>query len=230
MFSFSSNNKAVSTSDAPAVSVKNQDPHPLDALTHGAFSAQTSGERMACIREWLSRNPTPEQMQQAFKELSGKDKGAAKLLRERLDDIKRSRAQAGIAQEWADKAQALLALPKLNLADALAWQRDAAKAGAPLSKEPLAELKVQLMERVRAIEEGLPIARAANTGISAMIDPLGHVRAALDLNEMGVVDVSLPKGFTPPLYARFGDLIFLIFLGIAILTVSFLGRPSNSRN
>jgi len=42
---------------------------------------------------------------------------------------------------------------KLNLADALAWQRDAAKAGAPLSKEPLAGLKQQLVERVRAIED-----------------------------------------------------------------------------
>jgi ATP-dependent RNA helicase SUPV3L1/SUV3 len=92
-------------------------------------------------------------LQQVFKELSGKDKGAAKLLREKLDEIKRSKTQATIALEWADKAQALLALSKLNLADALAWQRDAAKAGAPLSKEPLAGLKAQLVERVRAIED-----------------------------------------------------------------------------
>ena len=108
---------------------------------------------MACIREWLAAGPAPEQLQQVFKELSGKDKGAAKLLREKLDEIKRSKTQATIALEWADKAQALLALSKLNLADALAWQRDAAKAGAPLSKEPLAGLKVQLVERVRAIED-----------------------------------------------------------------------------
>ncbi len=87
-----------------------------------------------------------------------------------------------------------------------------------------------LIARVRAIEEGIPIARAANTGISAMIDPLGRVRAKRDLNEMGIVDAVLPKAFTPPLYARFGDLIFLIFLGIAILTVSFQSRPRNSRN
>ncbi|HSO44881.1 MAG TPA: DUF349 domain-containing protein, partial [Rhodoferax sp.] len=83
----------------------------------------------------------------------GKDKGAAKLLREKLDEIKRSKTQATIALEWADKAQALLALSKLNLADALAWQRDAAKAGAPLSKEPRAGLKAQLVDRVRAIED-----------------------------------------------------------------------------
>ena len=108
---------------------------------------------MTCIREWLATSPTTEQLQQVFKELSVKDKGASKLVREKLDEIKRSRTQATIALEWADKAQALLALSKLNLADALAWQRDAAKAGAPLSKEPLAGLKVQLVERVRAIED-----------------------------------------------------------------------------
>lgn len=151
MFPFSKTNPAVPLSDAPAVSA--HDTHPLDVLTHGAFSAQTSGERMGCIREWLSSNPGSDQLQLVFKELSGKDKGAAKLVREKLDEIKRSKAQASIAQEWADKARTLLALPKLNLADALAWQRDAAKAGAPLSKEPLADLKSQLVERVRAIED-----------------------------------------------------------------------------
>lgn len=153
MFPFSTQSKASPTPDAPAVSAKTAEAHPLDALTHGAFSKQTSGERMACIREWLATSPSAEQLQQVFKELSGKDKGAAKLLREKLDEIKRSKTQATIALEWADKAQALLALSKLNLADALAWQRDAAKAGAPLSKEPLADLKAQLVERVRAIED-----------------------------------------------------------------------------
>jgi len=153
MFPFSTSTKAVPASDVPVAPVKTMEAHPLDALTHGAFSAHTSGERMACIREWLATSPAAEQLQQVFKELSSKDKGAAKLLREKLDDIKRSKAQASIAQEWADKAQALLACAKLNLADALAWQRDAAKAGAPLSKEPLTGLKAQLVERVRAIED-----------------------------------------------------------------------------
>jgi ATP-dependent RNA helicase SUPV3L1/SUV3 len=127
--------------------------HPLDTLTGGAFSAPTSGERSAKVREWLASQPSAEQMQEVFKELSVRDKGAAKPLREKLDDIKRSASQEHIAQEWAHKAQALLDASKLNIADALAWQRDAAKAGAPLSKEPLASLRAGLTERVKAIED-----------------------------------------------------------------------------
>jgi ATP-dependent RNA helicase SUPV3L1/SUV3 len=133
--------------------LKSNDTRSLDDLTGGAFSAPTSGERASRVREWLAGNPGQEQMQEVFRELSGRDKGAAKLLRERLDEIKRSRGQEAIAAEWAEKAGALLALGKLNIADAMAWQRDAAKAGAPLSREPLASLKAQLADRIRGIED-----------------------------------------------------------------------------
>ena len=129
------------------------DAHPLDALTGGAFSAPTSGERTARIRTWLATDPSAEQMADVYKDLANRDKGAAKPLKEKLDELKRSKGQVAIAAEWADKANALLALAKLNLADALAWQRDAAKAGAPLSKEPLASVKVKLAERVKTIED-----------------------------------------------------------------------------
>lgn len=132
---------------------KSHDTHHLDVLTEGAFSAPTSGERAARVRDWLAKEPSQEQMQEVFKELSARDKGAARLLREKLDEIKRTKGQEAIALEWADKAQALLGAAKLNIADALAWQRDAAKAGAPLSKEPLAMLKGQLAERVKVIED-----------------------------------------------------------------------------
>lgn len=132
---------------------KSHDAHPLDGLTGGAFSAPTSGERTARIRTWLATEPSAEQMADVYKDLANRDKGAAKPLKEKLDEIKRSKGQEAVAAEWAEKAQALLAAPKLNLADALAWQRDAAKAGAPLSKEPLAGLKVQLSERVKTIED-----------------------------------------------------------------------------
>lgn len=153
MFPFSVLNKTAVAPEVIQTPAKTNELHPLDSLTGGAFSAHTSTERTARIRDWLAGAPSAEQMQAVFKEISGKDKGAAKLLREKLDEIKRSKGQESIAQEWADKAQALLAVAKLNIADAMAWQRDAAKAGAPLSKEPLATLKGQLGDRVKVIED-----------------------------------------------------------------------------
>lgn len=136
-----------------ANSAKKVDSFELDTLTGGAFSAQTAGDRAARIREWLATNPAPESLGLVFKELSVKDKGAAKLVRERIDEVRRLKGQDALIAEWAEKANALLALPKLNIADAMAWQRDAAKAGAPLSREPLAALKLAVAERVRGIED-----------------------------------------------------------------------------
>lgn len=125
----------------------------LDALTGGVFTAPTSGERSARLREWLLTEPSSEHMQDVYKELSSRDKGAAKILREKLDELKRARGQDALAAEWAERAQLLLSSARLNIADALAWQRDAAKAGAPLSREPLAGLKVQLVEVVKTVED-----------------------------------------------------------------------------
>ncbi len=155
MFGFSAPKTTPATTPEKTVNTptKSQEPHPLDALTGGAFSAQTAGERAQRIRDWLAGNPTAEQIQQVFTEISVRDRGAAKPLREKLDELKRAKGQEVLAAEWARKASALLELPKLNMADAMAWQRDAAKAGAPLSKEPLASLKLQLADRVKGIED-----------------------------------------------------------------------------
>ena len=59
--------------------------------------------------------------------------------------------------------------------------------------------------RVRAIEEGLPLVRAANTGISAVIDPVGRTIASLPLGTEGVLDAPLPQPVAPTLYTRIGD-------------------------
>ena len=148
---FSASDPVVNTPVSPKSS--NPSAHPLDAVTGGAFSAPTSGERAARVRDWLATEPSLEQMNEVFKDLSQRDRGAAKPLKEKLDEHKRQKAQEHIAAEWAAKAQALIEQSRLNLADAMAWQRDAARAGAPLSREPLAGLKVALAERVRAIED-----------------------------------------------------------------------------
>jgi len=71
--------------------------------------------------------------------------------------------------------------------------------------------------RLRSIEEGLPLVRAANSGISAVIDPFGRVLASLPLGVEGVVDAELPRAISPPLYARFGDALFLILTLCAVV-------------
>ena len=134
-------------------SPKTPDVQALDTMTGGAFAAQTSGERAAKLREWLLTEPSQEELQLVFKEISTRDKGAAKVLREKLDELKRAHGQDALATEWAERAQAMLSATRLNIADAMAWQRDAAKAGAPLSREPLAGLKLQLNEKIKAVED-----------------------------------------------------------------------------
>jgi len=134
-------------------SPKTPDVQALDNLTGGAFAAQTSGERAAKLRDWLLTEPSHEDLQHVYKEISTRDKGAAKVLKEKMDELKRSQGQDVLATEWAERATAMLAASRLNIADAMAWQRDAAKAGAPLSREPLASLKTQLAEKVKAVED-----------------------------------------------------------------------------
>lgn len=73
--------------------------------------------------------------------------------------------------------------------------------------------------RVRAIEEGLPLARAANTGISAVVDPVGRIINSLPLGTEGIVDSPLPRPISAPPYARFGDTPAAIIVAIALLAV-----------
>jgi apolipoprotein N-acyltransferase len=73
--------------------------------------------------------------------------------------------------------------------------------------------------RLRAIEQGLPLVRAANTGISAVIDPLGRVVARLGLGTDGVLDASLPSAIPPTIYARSGDIPAAIIVAAGLLVV-----------
>jgi apolipoprotein N-acyltransferase len=71
--------------------------------------------------------------------------------------------------------------------------------------------------RVTAIEQGLPLVRAANTGISAVVDPLGRIIGSLALGSEGVLDAPLPRSIGAPIYARFGDAPAAVLIVIAFV-------------
>ena len=72
---------------------------------------------------------------------------------------------------------------------------------------------------MRAIEQGLPLVRAANTGISAVIDPLGRIVGALPLGSEGVLDSPLPRPVAAPIYARVGDAPTFLIAAMALFAV-----------
>jgi apolipoprotein N-acyltransferase len=85
------------------------------------------------------------------------------------------------------------------------------------------------MARTRAVERGLPLVRAANTGISAVVDPLGRVTARLGLGETGVLDAALPTALasgTP--YRRYGEAIALTMAVLLSAGSTFVRRADRS--
>lgn len=86
--------------------------------------------------------------------------------------------------------------------------------------------------RTRAVEEGMPLVRAANNGISGLVDPYGRVVRRLGLDAIGYLDVPLPQSLAPTLYERLGDLPFLIalplFLGLGWAVARITGRRRES--
>lgn len=73
--------------------------------------------------------------------------------------------------------------------------------------------------RLRSIETGLPMARSANTGISAVIDAKGRVLARVDLYESGRIEAALPSALAPPLYDRIGDWAFALMLAACLAAI-----------
>ncbi|GLK71931.1 apolipoprotein N-acyltransferase [Ancylobacter dichloromethanicus] len=77
--------------------------------------------------------------------------------------------------------------------------------------------------RLRAIEQGLPLVRVTNNGISAIVDPIGRIRGILPLGARGVLDGSLPQALPGTIYASFGSKIsWLLVLGLGL--VAFMLR------
>ncbi len=82
--------------------------------------------------------------------------------------------------------------------------------------------------RMRAIEQGLPLVRAANTGVSVVFDGVGRAQAALPIGVRGVIDVVLPQPLPATAYAIWGDwiLILMVMMMMFLLLVS----RANCRN
>lgn len=72
--------------------------------------------------------------------------------------------------------------------------------------------------RIRAVEEGLPLVRDANNGVSGLVDPYGRVLDRMSLNTIGYTDIPLPQALPETPYERLGDWPFLLALpGLLIL-------------
>ena len=76
--------------------------------------------------------------------------------------------------------------------------------------------------RLRAVEEGLPLVRAANSGISAVVDPYGRITGRLALNQTGILDLPLPLPIARgTLYAQLGNfvILFLVLTSFAFILI-----------
>lgn len=85
--------------------------------------------------------------------------------------------------------------------------------------------------RLRAVEEGLPMIRVANTGISAAVDPFGRITDSLRLGTAGIIDTALPSALSSTFQKRFPDILFAILMaifGIILLAGQILVKPEDT--
>lgn len=80
------------------------------------------------------------------------------------------------------------------------------------------------LARMRAVELGLPVVRAANTGISGIIDPWGRVIDSLEVGVSGFIDVNLPPTLPATFYAQVGERFIILFISLILLIAVLFGR------
>jgi apolipoprotein N-acyltransferase len=78
--------------------------------------------------------------------------------------------------------------------------------------------------RMRAIEQGLPMLRVANTGVSAVIDAKGRLRHQLPLGVTGYLDATLPVATAPTIYSRVGDWLVLVLTLLFLICVLWIRK------
>ena len=83
--------------------------------------------------------------------------------------------------------------------------------------------------RLRAVEEGLPLVRAANTGISAVVDPYGRVVASLPLGTEGVLDAALPRSLSRTVYGQNRRFVLTAMLVFCLMAAALRRRRSLSQ-
>jgi apolipoprotein N-acyltransferase len=82
--------------------------------------------------------------------------------------------------------------------------------------------------RMRAVEEGLPFIRAANTGISAIIDGKGRIVSSLSLGETEILDGTLPAALAPTAFSSYGQVMFWLVFAASLTMAAILNFKKDS--